>query len=136
QVNTTATTTADITTKDLTVTAHGVNRVYDALTDATVTLSTDAFGGDQVTPAYTSAAFDNKNVATGKAVSVSGISIGGDDAANYHLLNTTTSTTADITAKDLMVTAHGVNRVYDALTDATVTLSTDAFGGDQVTPAY
>ena len=37
--NTTASTTADITAKALTVTATGINKVYDGTTTATVTLS-------------------------------------------------------------------------------------------------
>ena len=42
-----------------------------------------------MTAAYTTAVFDNKNAGTGKIVNVSGISIGGADAGNYHLTNTT-----------------------------------------------
>jgi hypothetical protein len=116
------TTTANITQRDLTVTAAGINKVYDGGVTATVNLSTDAIGGDTVTAGY-SASFADKNVGTGKAVSVIGISIGGADAGNYNLLNTTASTTANITAKALMVTATGVNKVYDGTTVATVTLS-------------
>ena len=68
-------------------------------------------------------------------MSVSGISISGSDAGNYNLLNTTANATADITARDLTVTAHGVDKVYDGNTAATVTLSTDKISGDTVTPA-
>ena len=49
------------------------------------------------TDSYTSATFADKNVGTGKTVSVSGISISGTDAGNY-TFNTTATTTADITA--------------------------------------
>jgi hypothetical protein len=104
-LNTTATTTADITAKDLTVVATAANKVYDGTTDASVTLSSDALSGDDVTLAFASAAFADKNVGSGKTVTVSGISIGGADAGNYNLLNTTATTTADITPKDLTVTA-------------------------------
>ena len=135
-LNTTASTTADITARDLTVTAHGVNKTYDGTTDATVTLTDDRVSGDVFTDSYTSANFANKNVGTGKNVSVSGISISGTDAGNYNLLNATASTTADITARDLTVTAHGVNKQYDATTGATVTLTTDKLSGDTVTAAY
>ena len=119
--------------RDLTVTATGVNRVYDGTTTATATLSTDALGGDAVTASCTGASFADKNAGSGKAVSVTGISISGADAANYNLLNTTASTTADITQRDLTVTATGSNRVYDGTTTATVALVTDAVGSDNVT---
>src|SRR5207244_584974 len=131
-VNTTTTTTANISQRDLAVTADGVNKVYDGGTLATVTLSTDKLLGDSVTPAYTTASFADKNVATGKAVSVSGIPIAGTDAGNYHLANTTAATSANITARDLHVSALGVNKIYDTTAAATVTLSSDKLGGDYV----
>jgi hypothetical protein len=134
--NTTASTKADITAGDLTVTAHGENKVYDGTPDATVTLSTDKLSGDTVTADYTSASFGNKNVGTGKTVSVSGITVSGADAGNYHLTNTTASTTAGITARDLTVAAHGVDKIYDGTTDATVTLTSDKVAGDTVSLAY
>ena len=99
------TTTADITARDLTVSASGVNKVYDGGTSATVSLSSDKLAGDAVTPSYTSASFANKNVGTAKAVSVGGISISGADAGNYNLKNTTATTTANITKAPLTVTA-------------------------------
>jgi len=43
-----------------------------------VTLSDDRVAGDVFTDSYTSATFNNKNVGTGKPVSVSGISISGN----------------------------------------------------------
>src|SRR5439155_23960676 len=86
------TTLADITPRDLHVTAQGVNKEYDSTTGATVTLADDEAAGDDVTSSYTSAAFADKNVGTGKAVSVSGISISGADANNYNLANTTAAT--------------------------------------------
>src|SRR5207248_67694 len=107
-------------------------KVYDGTTAATVTLSDDRISGDVVTDSYTSASFANKNVGTGKTVSVSGISISGTDAGNY-TFNTTASTTADITARALTVSATGVNKVYDGTATATVTLSDDRVSGDVFT---
>jgi hypothetical protein len=133
--NTTASATADITARALTISATGVNKVYDGSTGATVTLSDDRVGGDVFTDSYTTASFGDKNVGTGKAVSVSGISIGGTDAANY-TFNTTASSTADITARALTVSAAGVNKTYDGTTAATVTLSDDRVSGDVVTDGY
>jgi hypothetical protein len=134
-VNTTAVTTADITARALTVTATGVNKVYDGTTAATVTLADNRVAGDVLTASYTTASFADKNVGTGKTVSVSGISIGGPDAGNY-TVNTTASTTANITAKSLTVSATGVNKVYDGTTAATVTLSDNRVSGDVLTAAY
>ena len=131
-VNTTANTTANITAKALTVSAAGVNKTYDGNITATVTLSDDRVSGDNISTSYTSASFANKNVGTGKAVSVSGISISGTDAGNY-TFNTTANTTADITVRTFIVSATAVNRTYDGTTDATVMLSGDNVAGDILT---
>src|SRR5439155_1518559 len=72
-----------ITARALHVTATAGNKVYDGNSTATVTLSDDRVSGDVFTDSYASATFDNKNVGTAKAVSVSGIAISGADAANY-----------------------------------------------------
>src|SRR5439155_1437556 len=133
--NTTASTTADITAKALTVSATGINKVYDGNTTASVTLSDNRVSGDVFTNSYTSAAFLDKNVANGKTVNVSGISISGTDAGNY-TFNTTASTTADITAKALTVSATGINKVYDGNTTASVTLSDNRVSGDVFTDSY
>src|SRR5207247_2484919 len=134
--NTTANTTANISAKALTVRATAGNKTYDGGTTATVTLSDDKVSGDVLTHSYTSASFSDKNVGTGKSVSGSGISISGADAGNYSLQNTTASTTADITARPLTVTATGVNKVYDGNTTATVTLSDNRVSGDAVADTY
>ena len=129
----TTSTTANITPPPLTVTATGVNRVYDANTDATVSLADNRLGHDAVSDSYTGASFTSKNVGTARTVNVSGISISGTDASNYTLQNTTAATTANITPRALTVTATGINRVYDASTDATVSLSDNRLGNDVVT---
>jgi hypothetical protein len=109
--NTTANTTADITTAPLVVSATGVNKVYDVAVTATVTLSDNRVTGDVLTTGYGSAAFGDKNVGTGKAVSVSGITVTGTDAANY-THNATANTTANISAAPLLVTALDASRAY------------------------
>src|SRR5207244_4153317 len=88
--NTTASTTADITARPLTVSAAGANKLYDGTTTATVTLADDRVSGDVFTDSYTAASFANKTVGTGKPVSVSGISISGTDVRTSPL-NTTSS---------------------------------------------
>ena len=132
---TTTTTTADITPKILTVSGTTAsNKIYDATTAATVDTTGAVLSGiiglDTVTVNNTGALgnFDNKNVGTGKTVTVSGMTLGGADADNYAVAQSTT--TADITPRTLTVTATGVNRVYDNSTTATVTFSDDRIAGD------
>src|SRR5207244_10622931 len=104
--NTTTSTTANITVRTLTVSATGVNRVYDGTTNAAVTLSDDRVAGDVLTANYTSAYFGSKTVGNGKTVTVTGISISGADSGNYSA-HTTTSTTANITAPPRTATTAG-----------------------------
>jgi hypothetical protein len=91
--------------------------------------------GDTLTISYTAASFANKNVGTAKTVTVSGISISGADAGNY-TFNTSTTATADITARTLAVAATGINKIYDTTTTATVTLHDDRVAGDSLTASY
>ena len=136
-VSTIASTTATITKADITaitgITAN--NKTYDG--NATATLITSGailageFLGDDLTVATATGAFNNKNAGTGKAVSITGLTLGGSDAVNYNLLSTTSSTTANITKLTLAnitgITA--VDRVYNADTNATLTLGGALFGG-------
>src|SRR5208337_609043 len=110
-VSSVATTTANVTPAPLTVTATGVNKVYDGTTAATVTLSDNRVSGDVFTDTYTSATFGSKHVGTGKTVTVSGISISGTDAGNY-TFNTTASTAANITVASLTITATNQTHTY------------------------
>src|SRR5439155_17665736 len=84
--------TLTVSKASLSVSATGVNKVYDATTNAAVTLSDNRRSGDVLTITYTNASFANKDVATNKTVTVSGIAISGTDAANYQLSSTTAST--------------------------------------------
>jgi hypothetical protein len=85
--NTTATTTANITRRALTVTATAANKYYDGNTTASATLSlassSGLLSGDVVTLNFASANFDNANVGTNKVVTVASISLGGADGGNY-----------------------------------------------------
>jgi hypothetical protein len=134
--NSTASTTANITARLLTVSATGVNKVYDGAISATVTLSDNRVVGDSLTTSYTSAGFADKNVGTIKTISVSGIAISGADVGNYQLASTSASTTANITARSLSVTAAGVNKIYDGTAAAMVTLSDNRLAGDSLTTSY
>ena len=127
-VNVTGTET--VVPKALTVTSTGNNKTYNGNTTASVNLATDKIGTDDVTAINTSANFADKNVGTHKVVSVSGISITGNDAVNYSLLNTTDTTHADISPASLTVSASGINKVYDGTVNANVTLSSNQIAGD------
>ncbi|MCA9473625.1 MAG: filamentous hemagglutinin N-terminal domain-containing protein, partial [Nitrospira sp.] len=142
--STTGTSSANITPKALTVSGlTAANKVYDGTTSATVDHSgvtfTGLVAGDTVTAANTSGTFADKNVGTGKSVTLSGTTYGGADAANYSVTDQT-STTANITAKALTVSGlTATNKVYDGTTSATVDHSgvtfTGLVGGDTVTAA-
>ena len=121
--------TADIAKRTLVASATGVNKTYDGNTSATVNFGDDRVAGDVLD--YTStASFADKNAANGKAITVTGIALGGQDAGNYELASTTASTSADITKRTLVAQAAGVNKTYDGNTSATVTFGDDRIAGD------
>jgi hypothetical protein len=105
---------ANITARPLTISAAGINKVYDGSTNAAVTLADNRVAGDALGTGYTSAAFADANVGTGKAVSVSGISLSGADAGNY-TFNSSAATTANITAALLTITSNAATKTYDGL---------------------
>jgi filamentous hemagglutinin family protein len=130
--STTATGTANITKRTLAASATGIDKVYDGSTAATVTFGDDRVSGD-VLALSGSAAFGNKNVGSGKAVTVTGLALSGADANNYTLAGTTASTTAAITPRALMASATGIDKVYDGQTAAAVTLGDDRAANDVLT---
>jgi len=119
-VNTSATTTADITKAALTVSSIGQNKVYDATPSATVTLVDNRLGSDVLALGYGAASFNDKIIGAAKTVAVTGIALGGADAGNYSF-NTTTSTTADIMALAITGSITAANKAYDASDAATIT---------------
>ncbi len=133
-----------ITAKEVTVSGiTAENKEYDGTTAATLVYTgltiTDMVEGDQLS-ATAIGAFVDKNVADGKTVTISEITLTGADAANYVLAGTGNQpdTTADITAKALTL-ADGtvkVTKVYDGTTAAgTLTgelALTDAIENDTV----
>jgi hypothetical protein len=128
-------TTSTVTQKALTASMSAANKTYDGTTAASVTgSSTDIITGDTVTFANTSATFANKNVGTGKPVTVAGISLTGTNAGNYSLQSNTATATANVTAKSLTAAMSAANKTYDGTTTASVTgSSTDIITGDTVT---
>ncbi|WP_254926801.1 YDG domain-containing protein, partial [Janthinobacterium sp. PC23-8] len=109
------------------------NKVYDGTTAATLNAGSVVFNGkigSDVLTVAGAAAFTDKNVGTGKTVNLSGLSLGGADAANYALQTTTGSAVGDITPKALTVTGITAgNKVYDGTTAATVSTAGATFAG-------
>jgi outer membrane protein OmpA-like peptidoglycan-associated protein len=129
--NTSATTTANITARALTVTITATNKVYDGTTSASVVYSDNRVSGDQLTASGTPV-FSDKNVAASKLITASSIAISGTDAANY-THNTTATTTANITRRPLSVVAIANDKTYDATNVATVSYTDNRLDGDVFT---
>jgi hypothetical protein len=106
------TTTANITTRSLILTAKGVNKIYDGTVNTTVTLTDNRVAGDVLTDSYASATFTNKNVATNILINVYSLAISGTDSINYNVSPTNTTASASIAAAGLVVTANNLSRSY------------------------
>jgi filamentous hemagglutinin family protein len=132
-------TSSTITKADLTLTGLSAdNKVYNANTVATLSgkAAVKALTGDDITlDGIASGVFADKNVDTGKTVTVSGNTIGGADALNYNLVQPT-SLKADISKADLVLTGLSAdNKVYNANTVATLSgkATVKALTGDDIT---
>ncbi|MGK5010761.1 YDG domain-containing protein, partial [Janthinobacterium sp. MDB2-8] len=118
--------TADITKASInSVTNVGVNnKTYDGTRAATLN-GTATFDGQVAGDSLSVAGngvFSDKNVATGKTVTVSGITLGGADAGNYTLASDVAIGTADIGKATINgVSGVGVNnKTYDGTRAATL----------------
>ncbi|EAT59359.1 autotransporter-associated beta strand repeat-containing protein [Chlorobium ferrooxidans] len=130
---------AEISRANLTVSGLSAsNKVYDATTTATLTgtARVTPLGSDVVTLGGTpTGAFADKNIGTGKEVTVTGSTISGADAANYNLLQQS-ALSAEISRANLTVSGlTASNKVYDATTTATLrgTAKVTPLGSDVVT---
>ena len=114
--------TGNIVAKNLTATASTANKVYDGTTTATTTLTFTGLVGTETLGQTVGSTFNNKNVGTGKTVTVNSITLtdGTGLAANYSISPGQTST-ANVTAKALTVSGiTAANKTYDANTTATL----------------
>jgi len=114
-------TTGSINAKPLTVSGiMAGNKEYDGINTAALNTGSAMIvgivSGDTVSLNNGSAAavFADKNVGTGKTVTISGLTIGGTDAGNYSLTQPTT--TANITARAITVKAINNSKSYDGTT--------------------
>ena len=129
----------NIDQRPLTATYTGVNRVYTGgITAPVLGASADIVSGDSVglTQSAVFSGVDGRNAGTHKTINVTGIGLTGSDSANYALQNGSAITFADITPKPITVGYVGLNRVYNGLTDTSVSVtgsSPDVIGIDSVT---
>ena len=123
----------EITRKTLTASLTGTaSKTYDGTTTATLGSGNYSLSGDLDTDTVvlskpTSGSYDDKNAGTGKTVTVTGLSISGQDAANYELSSTSVSgAIGTITAKALTVSGiSAADKVYDG--NANTSLNTDRY---------
>ena len=111
----------------LTVSLSGTevaSKVYDGNNTANIS-KVGTLGGtikdDDIRASVGGAEFDTKNVAEKKTVTVSGLTLTGDDAGNYVLDKTTVTVNADITPLTLSLSGtQAANKVYDGGTAAEI----------------
>ena len=127
------TTTADVTAKALTVSASTSNKIYDATTLANTTLTLNGLIGSETLNVTGNSTFDNKNIGSGKTVTVNSITLAngtnGGLAANYSVA-TGQTTTATVTAKPLIVSGiTASSKSYDTTTSASLNTSSLSYNG-------
>ncbi|MBX3602552.1 MAG: filamentous hemagglutinin N-terminal domain-containing protein [Rubrivivax sp.] len=125
--NTTASTTASITPRPLSVGYTGIDRVYNGLADLSASVtgsSAQLVAGDTVVFSQTARFVGDGAAGTGKSIEVTGITLGGTHAGNYSLTATSAFTTATITPRPLDVTGiAATDRVYDGSTVVSVSVN-------------
>jgi hypothetical protein len=133
--NTTASSTANITAKALTVAGLTANdKVYNGATAATLNTGgatlVGVVSGDTVTlnSGGATSAFADKNAGTGKSVTVSGLALSGVDTVNYSLSQPTT--TASIIKATLTVIADNKTRTASASNPPLTATYTNFVGGE------
>ena len=119
----TATGQGTINQKEAQVTFNPITKVYDGTTDATPGAAT-IFGlinADKGNVGVTAdAAYEDKNVGTGKRVAYTNIALTGTEAQNYRLTQTSVDAdTGTITRKSITATFADISKTYDGSTTAT-----------------
>ena len=124
-INTSATSTGNITAKPVTVTFRANSKPFDRNAAATGEFTVEGkIAGDEVTVIAKSIFFNDANVGANKPVLASGISLKGSDQGNYKLTGTTAAATANISGKGVTVSINKVaGKVYDGNTTASATFN-------------
>ncbi len=112
------------------------NKVYTGTTAASISARslTGVLAGDSVTLSGGTAAFGDANVGSNKQVSITGLSLSGAAAGNYQLASTSVTTTANITAAPLIITAISLSKSYGQVVTfaGTEFTASGLMGGDSV----
>ncbi|WP_028855995.1 YDG domain-containing protein [Psychrilyobacter atlanticus] len=115
-----------INTKAITADFSASNKVYDGNINAQISLNSlnGIFGSDSVGISNTAyGMFSDKNAGNDKVVSISGITLSGEDANNYHLVSSTDTATANITKRDINASFVATNKTYDGSSSANVSFN-------------
>ncbi|MBC6981405.1 YDG domain-containing protein [Caulobacter sp. 17J80-11] len=114
---------ADIYKREITGVVTANDKTYDGSAAGTgsVTLQ-GVLGGDSVGTTGATFTFADRNAGSDKVVTVSGVTLNGDDAGNY-TLSLPASALADIFQKALTVTVVAHDKTYDGTTAGTGTVS-------------
>jgi hypothetical protein len=126
--------TLDITKASLTGSIGADNKVYDGSNNASIASRnlSGVVAGDTVSYTGGSASFADKNAATNKTVSATDLGLSGTDANNY-TVNSSATTTADISKASLSLNAVGDSKVYDGnTTSGGAVVKVGLVGGDTV----
>jgi hypothetical protein len=129
--STIATTTADITRAELTISGlTAFDKIYDGNTSAVLAGAPQlngVLGLEDVSLTGTpSGEFSDANAAPSKTVTITGLNLSGADKDNYFL--TLPTTTASITKRDINVQANGQSKIYGE-SDPSFTYTNDPLSG-------
>jgi filamentous hemagglutinin family protein len=125
--STSATTSANIAKRAITLTGLTGSKTYDGsavLPTPTFTVNAaEVFGGDELTGATGAAGFADKHVGSGKALTadLATLTLTGADAGNYTLGAGSYLGSGNITARAVTLTLGNVSRAYDGTTNYTLT---------------
>ncbi|MBV8503129.1 MAG: filamentous hemagglutinin N-terminal domain-containing protein [Paucibacter sp.] len=131
-------TVGNITPALLSGTVTAANKVYDATTQAALTVGAiTGFVGTETVGVAGIGNFSDKNVGNGKTVSASyqlSDGLNGGLASNYQFAASNSPITANISPATIGLRATAANKTYDGSTTATISASAiTALGNDQVT---
>lgn len=119
-----------INKKKLTPEVTVKNKTYDASSIAPCEISLNGVvEEDDVTVTSSSSTFENSTVGTNKTVTITGITLQGEDSINYELEETTVTTRADIIPKELIATYVSETIEYGETPRLEVTVT--GFEGDE-----
>lgn len=131
------TTAANITALPITVTAVTDTKVYDGTTAASAATVVPTITGSLVDGdvANFTQSFADRNVGTTKTLIPAG-TVNDKNGGNNYAVTFVNNTNGVIKAKDLTVSATGVDKPYDGTMAATVTLTDNRISGDVFTDIY